>query len=232
MRRFFGTAEFSDTVGWLTTHDRDALRRAVEACPRPYTGAYMVRADTDGSPKIETIAMYMGALWTAAPKVTEAIRKTRTWEAGYRVLSPNRGVPVYGFGGTGFMAKETLLDYLLWLPWEVDDAATWTPVGPGARRGLCRVLGQPITINGYEGYYIERVQALLEAVQPRWRRAFPKAEPLTAHDVQFCLCEVEKYLRTKNGEGRPRSTYKPSAPSAESLGTSARHIGCRIASSN
>jgi hypothetical protein len=26
-------------------------------------------------------------------------------------------------------------------------------------------------------------------------------------DVQFSLCEIDKYLRVKNGEGRPRSKY-------------------------
>lgn len=35
---------------------------------------------------------------------------------------------------------------------------------------------------------------------------------MTAHDVQFNLCEAYKYLRMRAGEGKPRSRYKPPQP--------------------
>ena len=44
--------------------------------------------------------------------------------------------------------------------------------------------------------------------------AFPDAPLLTAHDVQFCLCEFDKYERVRLGEGRPRALYKPPATPA------------------
>lgn len=202
VHRLFGTAEFAATVGWQTKHDLDALRRAVEVCDRPFTGAYMVRADGP-LPKAESNAGYLAGLWHRAPDVVAAIQKTRTWEAGCRALAP-----VYGFGD-GFMTKEVLQDYLLWLPWTVKDAATFTPIGSGALRGLNRLTGHSLRQKRPAYFLLEEVRGLLEQVQPKWRRAFPKAEPLTAHDIQFCLCEVDKFLRTKNGEGRPRSRYAP-----------------------
>ena len=49
---------------------------------------------------------------------------------------------VTGFGGSGFMAKEVLLDAIKWpsLANMVVDG-DWTPPGPGARRGLNRLHG-------------------------------------------------------------------------------------------
>lgn len=210
VHRIFGTADFAAAVGWQEQHDLDALRRGVERCKaaggKPYTGAYMVRAD-GLLPKVESNASYLAGLWAKGPDIVAAIRSERTWAAGYRVLRTVRG---FGPTGTGFMAKEVLQDYLLWLPFEVKDAATWTPVGPGARRGLNRLTGRTLDkINLPERMYIEEVRDLLSKIQPRWRRAFPKAGNLTAHDVQFCLCELDKYLRAASGEGRPRSTYSP-----------------------
>ena len=32
---------------------------------------------------------------------------------------------------------------------------------------------------------------------------------LELHDIQFQLCEFDKYERVKHGQGRPRSKYKP-----------------------
>lgn len=206
--RIFGTADFAAAVGWQTTYDREALRRAVEECERSggraFTGAYMVRAD-GALPKVDSNAGYLAGLWAKAPDIVAAIERARTWEAGYRVL-----YNVRGFGGNGFMAKEVLQDYLLWLSWNVTDGGSFTPVGPGARRGLNRLAGRDVDrINRPESLYLDEIRDLLKQVQPRWRRTFRKAEPLTAHDVQFVCCEVDKYLRVRNGEGRPRSKYKP-----------------------
>lgn len=207
--RVFGTADFAAAVGWSEKHDREALRAAVARCEagggQAYTGAYMVRADGK-LPKVDSNSGYLSGLWVAAPRIVAAIQKERSWAAGYREL-----IKVRGFGGTGFMAKEVLQDFLLWLPRPVKDAATWTPVGPGARRGLNRVLGRPRDHDQPEVRFIGEVVALREAVQPKWAKTFKGADPLTAHDVQFCLCEVDKYLRAKNGEGRPRSTFRPGA---------------------
>jgi hypothetical protein len=174
-----------------------------------FTGADLISHDGIRAPKERVVVGNLAALWQEAPRVVDAIESTRTWRAGYLQLAKCRG-----FGGSGFMAKEVLQDYLLWRRRPVKDAATWTPVGPGARRGLNRLLGRPLAWDQREEGFTAEVVALRGLVQPRWKRAFPKAGELTAHDVQFCLCEVDKYLRTKNGEGKPRATYKPPAVAA------------------
>ena len=209
--RWFGTAEFAAAAGWLTS-DKDLPRVVALAAARlaagdvVFTGAYKVSNSGYAAPKERVVGANLAALWGAAPGVVEAIESTNTWEAGYRRLSDVRG-----HGGTGFMAKEVLQDYLLWRRKPVTDAATFTPVGPGARRGLDRLLGRPVGAGWNERQATARVVELLGVVGPNWRKAFPRGGKLTAHDVQFCLCEVDKMLRVRNREGTPRSRFRARA---------------------
>lgn len=206
VRRFTGTAEMSASLGWLRNFNPGRLRQAEAECPKPWTGAYMIRADAPGVPKIEVVIGYMEGLWGKAKPITKAIQDTQTWQAGYEIMHTIRG-----FGGAGFMCKEVLQDYLLWmLPWVPEDNETWTPIGPGARRGLNRLAGREVGQLGLKDeVYLEEIRALLQEVQPLWLKTFKGAERLTAHDIQFCLCEFDKYERVRLGQGRPRSMYRP-----------------------
>jgi len=204
VRRFFGTMEFSDSVGWLGSHSLPLLRKAVAKCPKPWTGAYMIRAGASGIPKVDVVALYLRSLWVKAKEITEAIERNRSWASGYVIMRD-----CYGFGP--FMAKEVLQDYLLWrdaasLP-NVDDAETFTPIGPGGRRGLNRLAGRDLHAHPSESAMLEEVRALVKAIQPKWIAESFEGR-LSAHDIQFCLCEFDKYERVRLGQGRPRSTYK------------------------
>jgi hypothetical protein len=42
---------------------------------------------------------------------------------------------------------------------------------------------------------------------PRWAKLSPLARALSCSDVQFCLCEYDKYERTRLGEGKPKNKY-------------------------
>lgn len=206
VRRFFGTEEFSDSVGWLRLHDPGRLHKAEASCSKPWTGAYMIRAGAAGVPKVDVVCGYMEGLWEKVKEITKAIDKTQTWQAGYEIMHT-----VHGFGGAGFMCKEVLQDYLLWaLPWSPADNETWTPIGPGARRGLNRLAGREVGQLGLKDeVYLEEIRTLLPVIQKLWLERYPEAERITAHDIQFCLCEFDKYERVRLNQGRPRSMYRP-----------------------
>jgi hypothetical protein len=212
MYRYFGTMAFANEVGWLDGYDRKAItgaaRRLKARGVKVFTGAYIVTNAGLSQPKEVTVADYLKGMWKQAMTIVEAIEGTRTWEAGFAAMTA-----VKGFGGAGFMAKEALSDYLLWrrlAGWApLVDEATFSPVGPGARRGLNRLFGRDKNARQPIPEFQAEQLALRAAVQPSWARLFPSADPLTAHDIQFCLCEVDKWMRVKNGEGRPRSLYRP-----------------------
>lgn len=92
-----------------------------------------------------------------------------------------------------------------------NDRALYCAAGPGARRGLNRVYSRPV------GFCVDRDSGELEALQlreiqqlkeymesqnPKWCSKMS----LEVQDVQFQLCEFDKYVRIQRGErgGRAR----------------------------
>ena len=103
-----------------------------------------------------------------------------------------------GFGE--FMAKEVMLDLTLthfWIEQHVDcsypvDWWKWTPVGPGALRGMSRVKDEAV------GYMLpEEARGLI-------LRLVDDCPEINGHrlnptDIQFGLCEYDKYCRGRKG---------------------------------
>lgn len=207
--RWFGTAEFARELGWMDRHDEEAIRRAHDALvgrgASPWTSAYVTAAGRRGEPKWKAVAGRLADVWRAARPIAAGVEKERSWWVGSLLLSE-----VPGHGGTGFMGKEILQDFLLWLDgrWSIADAETWTPIGPGARRGLNRLAGRPVLANASPRALLGEILDHRARVNPRWQAAFPGEPPLTAHDVQFCCCEVQKYLSAQEGS-RPKRIYAP-----------------------
>lgn len=206
--RYFGSIEFQAEIGWLSKCSTEKLVNTAvkmrKAGQKVWTGAYVITAGGSSAPKEETVAGYLEGLWQAAANIVQAMKIGHSWCAGYVAM---QDLP--GFGGAGFMAKEVLQDFLLITKLRINDAETWTPMGPGARRGMNRMMGRPVDAGQPEHKYIEEVQALHSIVKPWWRDVHPASEMLTAHDVQFCLCEFDKYQRIRLGEGRAKSAYTP-----------------------
>lgn len=207
--RYVGTFEFQRELGWLAKHDGKRIisvaTKMMKRGQQVFTGAYIVTNSGRTGPKQVVVAEYLAGLWKKAEEVVDVIGVKHSWRAGYNVMQT-----LPGFKGTGFMAKEVLQDFLLITDLPVDDAASWTPMGPGARRGMNRLLGKPKDVKRAEEKYIAEVQLLHTQLKDWWSDVYPKSGKLTAHDVQFCLCEYEKYERTRLNQGRPRSIYRPS----------------------
>ena len=206
--RYFGSVEFQFEIGWLVDCSTAKLvktaQRMRKAGQKVWTGAYVITAGGSSAPKEETVAGYLEGLWQMAANIVAAMKTSCSWRAGYVMMAK-----LPGFGGAGFMAKEVLQDFLLITRLRIDDAETWTPMGPGARRGMNRMLGRPVDAGQPEYRYIEEVQVLHSIIKLWWQDVYPGSEMLTAHDVQFCLCEFDKYERVRLGEGRAKSTYTP-----------------------
>jgi len=85
------------------------------------------------------------------------------------------------------------------------DTLTFANLGPGAQRGLKR-LGMPHK-NQKEG--CESMQKLYDVLAEHLvsYNILNAPWPFELREVEHCLCEFDKYRRTKNGEGHPRSKY-------------------------
>lgn len=171
---------------------------------KAWTGAYMVRApsekESQGRGKARFIAEFVvGGLDAVQEEIWQAIG-SKSAEATWQVISE---VPYYG----SFMAGQIVADltYTLLLE-DAHDLLTWAPMGPGSCRGFNRLMNRPLKARVEQAEWLERLQ--------EWREAVAEAvgfvgSELTLMDIQNCLCEYDKYARAMNGEGRPRSTYRP-----------------------
>lgn len=178
-----------------------------------YTGAYMIRAESD--PKKEWYK------WTKQRYMAEIVlgrvwEKRQEFEAQFNPFLPSRPgtehqpalqdihewlMQFHGWGP--FMSYEVVTDlrhtrYLDNAP----DIMTWANAGPGAFRGLNRLIGSPKDAPMSQAVACHHMRELLAAMTEE----FPSWE-LEMRDIEHCLCEVDKYLRVKRGEGRPRAKY-------------------------
>ncbi len=217
--RYFGTWEFAEAVGWQEYDDFDfegikelASERLAER-ERVFTGAYVITNQGISAPKQEVVVdIFLQGLHKKTPELVKLAAMTQSWE---RVASEMR--TLMGFGGTGFMTKEVLLDTTYTGFWEnvaenmpdgkfsfPKDWWSWTPIGPGALRGAARVAGSDVPVPLKEDKAAGVIMALGSLQELYWNYDFL----LSPTDIQFGLCEFDKYERVRLGQGKPRSRYR------------------------
>jgi hypothetical protein len=176
----------------------DAIDRRVESGEKTWTGAYIITA--------RHVPKYMGkGRWVAEAMLQNAML------AGKEIVQPTVEATLesfkglYGFGT--FMAGQVVAD-LTYTPMLCDatDLYSYAPIGPGSTRGLNRLFGRKLEGRINQDQFNDELQFIAQEVSKLIALSEPK---LTLHDWQNCMCEFDKYLRTENGSGRPRSTYKP-----------------------
>lgn len=216
--RYFGTSEFANEVGFLSEWDPDWLYEKADAMVKQgkkiFTSAYVITNGGISAPKHEVVighylkpllsSISMAALITNGPHSFQTLAEEMY---GYA-----------GFGGTGFMTKEVLSDYALQTR-SFDDAYSWSPVGPGALRGLAWVFPEfRLGANGgkMDSCAPKKDKAVRYLVQigNDLNRYLAEATPkfghgLDLHGIQFALCEFDKYCRTKYIGGKPKVIYQP-----------------------
>lgn len=208
--RYFGTAEFAQAIGWSDDYDERRIKQICETARERlrnyqvvFTNAYVIGNGGMKGRKEEVVTrVFLKGLSERLPIIEAYWLNRGTWEGVARAMSD-----APGFGGTGFMVKETLLDAMMTPAMRsASDRETWTPVGPGAIRGLRRLYGQSLP----KTKFLPSILRLREKYHDYFRNSgfMPR---VTAHDIQFQLCEFDKYERVRLGEGRPRNDYRPRA---------------------
>lgn len=217
--RYFGTSEFADAIGWQDysdfdfDHIEDTAADRLANRERVFTGAYVITNQGISAPKQEVVVHYfLKDLWSAIPEIIELAARTQSWEQVAK-----RMMQIQGFGGTGFMTKEVLLDTTYTGFWQnaVEDEHdgtfsfpadwnNWTPIGPGALRGAARVLGDDQAKPLKNPQAFQCILNLMNLQDLYFGHEFT----LSPTDIQFGLCEFDKYERVRLGQGKPRSKYR------------------------
>ncbi len=75
----------------------------------------------------------------------------------------------------------------------VEDLNQYCPLGPGARRGLNRLHGRSVNATRSEDMFLQELLTIHALRQQYWDSS--RFQALSLHDLQFQLCEFDKWLR-------------------------------------
>ncbi|MEE8206883.1 MAG: nucleotide kinase domain-containing protein [Nitrospinaceae bacterium] len=165
-----------------------------------YTGAYMISAPpTKGADKQAYIAETVcGALWDRRAAIERALSGSTT------TLQEIHGMLTRSNGWGPFMAYQAVVDMRFTPLLEcAPDVQAWAAAGPGTIRGLNRLHGRPVKKSLSQELALSEMRAIYRIATDETGIA------LDFSDVPNILCETDKYLRVKNGEGTPRARYVP-----------------------
>lgn len=165
-----------------------------------FTGAYIITNNGLRQSKIDLVCDAIEVANKRAASLILSIRKVNTLEHATKQLST---LPMVG----SFIAYELVTDLRhTTVLYKAHDIMTWANPGPGAKRGLNRIFGRPVkhNLNTYQA--IDEMQQLLELANDLVEKHVPTLE---MRDIEHSLCEFDKYMRVKLGEGRPRSKFNP-----------------------
>lgn len=191
-------------------------KRREEDHEQIFTGAYIIPTGGRSDPKIEVICEAVDYVHKRKIKITNKIRRGRPIPDTNRYEGPSMAyavevlqkVPTIG----GFIAYELACDLRFTkVLCNAKDVLAWANPGPGAMRGIRRLMFGSIKKQGGGIDYIQAMRILLATMPPDVRAHLRKGVdcPLEMREIEHSLCEFDKYMRVKNGEGKPRSRYHP-----------------------
>lgn len=189
---------------WSYGRALDVLEKRTADKEQIFTGAYIIPNMGLDDPKIEIISAAVDLIHENRKAMAAYIRATRSMEKTCEVLQL---VPTVG----PFISYEIACDLRFTrLLADATDINTWANPGPGAMRGIHRLLTGSAKPTSPRPDYVAVMRDLLvrseKALGPHVRAC---EWPVEMREIEHSLCEFDKYMRVKNGEGRPRSRFKP-----------------------
>jgi hypothetical protein len=189
--------------------DSEFARRRLIAQKPVTNGAYIIKT-IEGKNKLDGILYHINNFMVAEPELYKMMVQATRLEHMQEAL---RGVPYLG----PFMAYEIVTDLRHTHVGEhATDINSWANPGPGACRGLGRVLFQDPGRYKYGSRpqiatVMEGMRSLLKKSRnpSNWPTHYPEWE---MREVEHTLCEFDKYERARLGEGRPKQLYRGEKP--------------------
>ncbi len=215
--RLYNYTETQKELGFIENYNYKDVMEIMyarrERKERVFTGAHMITGTLGGDKIWQVFGLCLGQLWEKRKELEP--KPGDTLEKAFNRLNGHN--PGYG----AFISYEAITDlrhtrYLENAP----DVMTWANAGPGAMRGINRLLGNPIASKKKEFWgkkidtsnypkrdeYVKYMRYLLKINRdfvPKW------VPDMEMRDIEHSLCEYDKYERVRLGEGKPRSRFVP-----------------------
>lgn len=203
--RMFNWPPTFDAIEDLTNGDWD-LRRATRVLDtrkrlggKLFTGAYMMTS-AGAKSKHRQALRSLGGIWKDRAGLLRFIKRRSSMLETSLLFTQ---FPMIGsFIGYEYACDLRHTDILR----DAKDIMYWANTGPGAKRGVNRLLGlhvksrlNPEEANGY----MRELLLLSGDYLADWM------PPLEMRDIEHTLCEFDKYERVRRDEGRPRNRFIP-----------------------
>jgi hypothetical protein len=204
--RLFGSTDFLAEHGYVYKWDpertKDVATRMFELKRKVFTGAYIITNQGIRMPKQNMVVdCFLQPVWEARERLAEVARNGSLQQL-HRAL---RDYP--GLGGGGFMAYEIVTD-LNYTPVlrEATDRFTWANAGPGAKRGLNRLLKLDLN-KGWPGEISNMLMKDLLRLAPHYLEPHVPLDHVDMRCIEHSLCEWDKFQRVSLNQGTPRSIF-------------------------
>lgn len=198
MARFINWPDTLEYLGYPVEWDAQALlerlKELEKSASKVWTSAYIV--STNGNKMLKADYVILNVL-DPIQKANLKPAEGETLEHFYHRLHSFIGVGSFYAGQIIADLKNTAGNELAL----ASDYHTWCISGPGSRRGYNRILNRNFRDAVREKDFLETVWGLRQIVHDEI------GMDMDAQDMQNCLCEYDKYMRVKLGEGKPRQQY-------------------------
>jgi hypothetical protein len=207
--RWFNRIETGEKMlraGLFSKWNSDVARVHLYGVAPLVTSAYMVKSPA-GLNKLEGLceSIDVAVQWTTMIKVAMATNPQMTLEHAWGLFAE---IPEIG----PFMAYEIVTDlrHTRFLQ-NAPDIMTWCSPGPGACRGMARMLIQPVDLFKYSSEkdrrtVLNQMRKELPGINAEWKY---KDRPWEMREFEHTLCEFDKYIRVLSGDGRMKKRYRP-----------------------
>lgn len=200
--RVFNLPSTLQAIGYPVPYGPKVVRGIHALTGKTFNGAYIVSTNGVPGSKIEYYLTRFAYLWKQRAKVRPT--KTDTLRTFHERL-----VQFDAIGS--FMGAQVVADMKwVWPLYDADDWDTFASSGPGSRRGMNRIIGltgEDVWCNWNEREWHD---TLLDLRGQVLTKLHPQLRSLDCQNLQNCLCEFDKYMRAKSGEGRPKQKFKQS----------------------
>jgi len=188
---------------WSKRRTLKILDKMKDAGEQIFTGAYIVPNLGLSIPKTEVITDAVHYVWKNRDDLAERIMAAKSMKITVEILQEINSVGAF----IGYeMACDLRFTFVLH---DARDTLIWANPGPGAKRGINRMLFGKPKIKGRKPDYVAAMHALLKRAPKKLRGYVRRCEwPFEMREIEHSLCEFDKYRRVQNGEGRPRSRYR------------------------
>jgi|TARA_R110000824_G_scaffold50752_7_gene141536 hypothetical protein len=205
--RMFGATDFFHDRPWLKTIDdledlKSDAKLRLEAGEKCFTGAYIVTNMGVRKPKYEVVVDgFLKPIYFDRSLLANEFFTTNSLEHAHKQLSS-----YLGWGGGGFMAYEAVTDFDHTFMDSIDNM-TWANAGPGAKRGLNRIVGRDLKDTSKKNDWNYEMRGLLR-LAPDYLGSHIPIKDVDMRCIEHSLCEWDKYQRVLLGQGRPRGVFR------------------------